>query len=711
MANYLLEIGTEELPAAYLKELQDRLVELAGKALQEANLDFGKLRGFSTPRRLVLFVDKLADRQHETEKKVKGPPKKTSFSPDGKALPSAVGFAAKHNIPVESLTTEKMGDTEYLVALVKSGGQPAREVLAQLIPNIVTSLSGERMMRWGEGDLKFMRPIRWFVSLLDSQIVPFEINGVKASRSSQGHRTLSPGAVEIDSANNYLDRMQKANVSVDPEHRRALIKEQLITIAGEVSGTPRQTRETLLDEVANITEWPCAIVGSFAKEYLDLPEFLIETVMVHHQRYFPVEEKLSPEQIKAGKKAKLLPYFVAISNNTLPSARGKIKLGNERVLKARLADGRFFYFDDQKTPLKDRIAHLSQLTFQHGLGSYQDKISRLTAAGNALSKSLKLDAKTTTDLERALSLAKVDLVTNLVKELPELEGHVGSWYAANQGESDEIAAAIASHYSPRFIEDPPPKDYLGQIVSLLDKLDNIIGAFMLGRKPSGSSDPYALRRQAQGIIEICLGAKSNFDLPAITSQLASSLKVAGDNGKVSSQSIALEVQDFLLQRLKTKFLESGYKKEIVEAVLAAKEPLASLPDAHERCKALAAFVASETGLEIVRVGVRVANIVADEAREPFEEAQISESVEANLLKGFKQVFSNHSQPDFYLQDQYCTYLTSFRPMVPLIDQFFDAVMINDPDPVKRKTRRGLLGCIDERFKLVADFSKLKPLLN
>jgi glycyl-tRNA synthetase beta chain len=708
MSNYLLEIGTEELPANFLQEAEANLKEAIATSLAAEELDYKELITYSTPRRVAVLVKGVPESQRTVEKKQKGPPTDRSFDAHGAPLPAALGFAQRNGVTVDQLVREKMGEIEYLVANLTITGKPASEVLAQIAPKAIKSLGGERMMRWGSGDLKFSRPIRWIVSLLDDQVVPFQLEALTADRISHGHRVLSKGPVKIAHADQYKAALLEAGVTVDRAERRSLIEKLVQEAALTVSGQPRKMNESLLEEVVNLTESPCAVVGGFAKEYLELPEKLIETIMVHHQRYFPIESRQQGQN-------KLLPHFVTIANNTIASAHEKIRQGNERVLKARLADGRFFYFDDQKTPLAQRGEALAQLTFQEGLGSYRDKIERLNRAATVCAKQLQLSDTETKQLGRAIELCKADLVANLVRELPELQGFVGSWYAEREKEAPPIVAAIASHYSPRSTDDELPPDRLGKIVAVLDKFDTLAGGFLMGRKPSGSSDPYALRRQAQGLVDICTESTSDlqFNLSILTDQFLKVLSEKVTKPKLSLEAARLEIVEFLLQRLKGKLLEEGYMREIVEAVTASRDSLANLADTRERCRALSKFTNSELGSVVLRAGVRVANIVADEkgSAPGLENVQLSEAPEVALLSGFKTAVVEKwtTMPEVLSGGQYIAYLESFHPIAPLIDDFFDKLMVNDPDPVKRTNRRSLLANINDRLRYVADFSKLKTL--
>jgi glycyl-tRNA synthetase beta chain len=709
MPNYLLEIGSEELPANFLIGAEEDLKSALENLLIGENLSFEQVITYSTPRRLAIYVKGLPASQATIEKKVKGPPVKSSFDAAGKPLPAASGFAAKNQLKVEELANETVNGVEHLIANVTVHGLPTKAVLVDLVPKAIRKLSGERMMRWGSGDLKFSRPIRWIVSLLDGETVAFRLENLSAGNTSYGHRVLSAGEIKIQNADQYAEALKAAGVIVNREERRNLIRMMVTEAAASVHGVARKTNDELLEEVINIVESPCAVVGDFAKEYLELPAALIETVMVHHQRYFPVEKNAAGN----GHDPELLPHFITIANNTLPQAKQQIKLGNERVLKARLADGRFFYFDDQKTPLSKRAEQLGQLTFQEGLGSYQDKVERLKSAASKAAPTLKLSKEESEHLIQALTLSKADLVTNLVRELPELQGHVGSWYAKKEGQAPEVVNAIASHYAPRSADDSVPKDKIGQIVSLMDRIDTLAGGFMMGRKPSGSSDPYALRRQAQGLIDICLATSTTFapDLSELIDEIASHLHRSVAKPKLNLADTKSELSDFLLQRLKTRLDEKGYSREIVEAVTSSRNALSDIRDTEERCKALANFIATNSGSEVLRAGIRVANIIGGE--EPscaIEQLKLSEPIELKLLTDFSELAGKQAvleKTDIRWKEQsYKDYLESFLPIVPSVDNFFEKLMVNDPDPAKRENRRGLLANINQRLRFVADFSKL-----
>ncbi len=711
MPTYLLEIGTEELPADHVPEAQERLKTLLSDFLNQANVPFDEIVTMGTPRRLACIVKGLSPVQTTIRKKVKGPKVQNSFDDQGKALPPAVGFAQKQGVAVEQLLREEIGGVEILVADVTIEGRPSTEVLQDVVPKAIAGLSGERLMRWGNYDLKFSRPIRWLVSLLDSDELPISMDVIKSGRESFGNRVLSPGKLSIDTPENYVQRLREAKVLVDPHERRNVIEKQVIEAASAVSGQPRKLKGALLDEVVNILEWPHAVVGEFGHEYLVLPETLIETIMVHHQRYFPVEKS------DGGNGHKLLPYFIAVANNDRIEATAKIKQGNERVIKARLADGRFFYFDDQKTKLSHRKSALEQLTFQEWLGSYAKKTDRMTKAARAMSDSLKLEAKYSVCLERTLELCKLDLVTNLVRELPELQGYVGSWYAAQEGEPPEVVAAITSHYAPRSQDDSIPADVTGRFAAVIDKLDNLTGLFALGRRPSGSSDPYAFRRNAQGLVDILSDGLPDYavNVSSLISILMDEIKPLLEKKRgFDADKTTLDLTEFLLQRVRLKLQDRGFKREVIDAVCSGMNVLSNLPDALIRCGCFESLLREDPQLAFIRGGVRVGNILANDSPAIVNADLLENEYEKRLWENFnREVVSPHggklSQP--VTSQEYLALMELLKKIVPDINAFFDNVLVNDPDDrAKRNNRHGILRNINDYFAALGDFTKLQPLL-
>ncbi len=709
MPTYLLEIGTEELPADRVTEAQERLKTMTTESLKKANLGFESITCMGTPRRLAMMIHGLSAVQETIKTRVKGPKADQAFDAAGKPTQAAIGFATKNEVPVDQLQREVQNGTEYLIADRVIKGKPAGEVLKEIIPGLVSHLSGERPMRWGDSEMKFSRPIRWMVSLLDKDELQIQVADIKSGRESYGNRVLAPEKVAIGHPEIYVDTLRKARVLVEADERRALIQKQVQEKAASLSGQARRLGGSLLDEVTNILEWPHAIVGEYGDEYLSLPDTLIETVMVHHQRYFPVESSKD--------STKLLPYFITIANNDRKEAEAPIKQGNERVIKARLADGKFFYFDDQKTKLSERAERLENLTFQEGLGSYAKKTERLIKGSQYLTKSLDLDSKTSVCLEKTLSLCKLDLVTNLVRELPELQGYVGSWYAKIEGQPDEVCGAIKDHYAPRFQGDAMPESLLGRLASVVDKVDTLLGLFALGRRPSGSSDPYALRRQAQGIVDILMDGLSDYRINVVELMdlLMAEIEPLLTKKKDFQRAKALlDLSDFLMLRVRLKLQENGVRRETIEAVCSSNDILTDIQNAVLRCHCLDNLIASDSSFALIRAGVRVCNILQDDSPSAVDPALFDTDYEKNLWDAFNNEVKA-KWPDSKFNQKlhaadYDELVNLLTTLAAPIDRFFEKTMVNDPDKKKRDNRHGLLKTINRYFAALGNFKSFLPLL-
>ena len=727
MSGFLLEIGTEELPASFIVDAQRNLCDGFADLLKSNSIAFSSVRGLSTPRRLAVLVTDISLTQSTTTRRVKGPPVASSFEDNGSPKPAAKGFAAKHNMTVDQLEHETIADVAYLVAQVVSTGKPVAYVLQTELPKLISRLSGERMMRWASSDFKFSRPIRWVVALLDKEVVSFVVNDVRAGRQSYGHRILHPEPISINEPDTYAEQLLAAFVQVDPLLRRKKIEDEVTVVATALHGRPRRLSGALLDEVVNITEWPTAVSGDFAKEYLDLPDALIETVMVHHQKYFPVEELSASETRQdLDSSNRLLPHFITISNNDRTEARPYIKQGNERVLKARLADGRFFYFDDQKTKLSDRKEVVSQLTFQEGLGSYGDKVTRTMRVAEAMKGRWQLAAEISIPLERTLELCKSDLVTNLVRELPELQGHVGSWYAKQEGQPIEVVRAIASHYAPRFTEDDIPPDLVGQLASVIDKADTLVGLFLLGKKPTGSSDPYALRRQAQGLVDVLIDGVHN--TPVDVTELLEQVLIQFDSLKMKMKSpvpadkVLEDLNEFLLQRIKNKMANLSSRREVIDAAVGAGA-LHFLSVIKPRISAIEDLLKTENGINLTRAGVRIGNILKGSLSEELEPSLFSDDAEKALWEAYCNAFPHIDKAKTassfgaegdalkaLARNNLTDIVDRLQPLVDPINQFFVDVMVNDVDLKKRANRHALLHHVYSHFALLADFTKLQSVI-
>ena len=543
MPAFLLEVGTEELPASFLSDALTQWRSRIPQALSAQSLNSEAVEVYGTPRRLAVLIQGLPSQQPDREEDVKGPPAQTAFQ-DGKPKPAAVGFAKKQGVDVSALeirTTDK-GDFIFVRKVIP--GRPVAEILTELVREWIWGLEGKRLMRWGDGDARFSRPIRWLVALLDDAVLPIElVNGsetIKSDRLSHGHRVLYPKTVTIPQATDYLTALRSAYVVVNPDERATTIQQQIQESVQEVDGYA-EIYPGLLAEVTNLVEWPTAVVGKFESEFLNLPTEVITTVMVSHQRYFPV--------FTAANTKELLPYFVTISNGD-PAKSDIIAVGNARVIRARLADGQFFYKADLAKPLDSFLPQLAKVTFQEDLGSLLDKVGRIEKNTELIIAQLKVHLNSHDFLDllatapRAAKLCKADLVSQMVYEFPELQGVMGQKYAAASGESELVATAILEHYLPKGADDVLPQTLGGQVVGLADRLDTLVSIFSLGMIPTGSSDPFALRRAANAVVNVTWSANLRVNLQQLLEQ------IAGDNTQ-----LLLALQDFFLQRVRTLLQE------------------------------------------------------------------------------------------------------------------------------------------------------------
>ncbi|HEY9828629.1 MAG TPA: glycine--tRNA ligase subunit beta, partial [Stenomitos sp.] len=505
MATFLLEVGTEELPAQFvssaLQQWRSRIpADLSANLLEPERIEY-----FGTPRRLAVLIHGLSEQQPQKTEDLKGPSAQAAFK-DGQPTQAAIGFARKQGVEVADFEIRPTEKGEFVFVCKVTEGRKTPEVLTELIPQWIFGLEGKRFMRWADGDLRFSRPIRWLVSLWDDAVLPIEIVNaevtVKSDRQSWGHRVLHPDPVTIPSAAVYAATLEAAFVQVDPAQREKNIVTQVQAVAQKKKGVA-EIPEDLLSEVVFLVEWPTAVAGSFDAEFLQLPSEVATTEMVSHQRYFPIRDPKKTEQ--------LLPYFITVSNGD-PAKSEIIAAGNERVIRARLSDGQFFFKADQAIPLADYLPKLETVTFQADLGSMRAKVERIRANAKLIAAQLQLDGAIADKVDRAAELCKADLVTQMVGEFPELQGIMGEKYALASKESTSVATAIAEHYLPRSADDVLPRTPIGQIVAISDRLDTLVCIFGLGLLPSGSSDPFALRRAANAIVKIIWSAPLSLNL-------------------------------------------------------------------------------------------------------------------------------------------------------------------------------------------------------
>jgi glycyl-tRNA synthetase beta chain len=716
MADFLLEIGTDEIPARMLtsawQELSKRVVELL---LRESLFDLEKtlaeiapestgvgFRTCATPRRLAVVVPGVAATQPDVIEQITGPATKVAYK-DGQPTPAAHAFAKKAGVDVSQLQTVTTPKGEYLTASVTNKGKPAAQVLAELLPKEIASIYWPKNMYWRAGKPeRFVRPVRWIVALLDGEIIPLEFAGIKAGNRSRGHRILGPAQVSIGESSKYVESMQGAHVAALSADREYKIRKALDAATRTVLGARWREDAELLKTVVNLTEWPSAILGSFDKEYLSLPEEVLVTVMRDHQKYFAVEDA-------AGK---LAPHFLAVLN-TDGDPDGLIRHGNERVLRARFNDARFFWDTDQKTPLVNRVEMLKAVTFQKDLGSYAAKAERMAAlAGNlcaALAKNgLKVDANS---VEQAARLAKTDLTAELVKEFTELQGIVGGLYAKAQGLPENVATAIYDQYKPESTEDSAPRMLEGAVLSIVDKADSIAGMFALGLVPSGSKDPFALRRQANGIVKTIVEHKLPLNLAQILADAREGYKGSEAEKKftLSGEAYVQAVRGFFRERLEFYLRDVlGLAYDVVNATLAAGAD--DVVDAVARAEAVAKVRPSADFESISVAFKRMKNILrqATETKkkisEPFNPSALREEEEKKLADAVPGVAKKVKE--LSSRREYEPALLEISRLRPAIDAFFDKVMVMVEDENLRAQRLGLLQTLVNEFSSIADFSEI-----
>ncbi len=687
-ATLLLEIGTEELPAADLDSALAQLKELAPKMLDEVRLDHGDVKVLGTPRRLAVLVSGLAPRQPDRESVVKGPPAARAFDSLGVPTPAAEGFARSKGVPVSALEKRNLDGGEYVVAIVRETGKPAPEVLSELLPKLIAAIKFDKSMRWRAGDATlFSRPIRWMVALLDESVIPFAYAGVQSGPACRGLRPLGSPEIAIAGADDYLGVMAKAKIEVDPEKRRAAILKQARKLARQAGG--RLADEGVLAEVANLVERPTAFLGSFDEAHLALPRDVLIAVMKKHQRYFPIE-----------KDGKLLPHFVAVRNGDSRHL-DLVREGNEHVIRARFADADFFVREDVKRKLEDFRPRLATLTFQKQLGSMLDKAERIEKLTAETARRLSLDEAETRAALRAAHLCKADLTTKMVVEMTALQGVMGREYALRSGEAPEVALAIREHYLPAGAGDALPESKAGIAVGLADRLDSLAGLFAAGLAPTGSADPFGLRRAALAVTQILAEKGIDFDLRIAVDTALDDLPATARPPAGSEQRSRLisGLLAFVAGRLRGQLLDAGYRYDSVEAVLAEQghNPYRALVGVRQ----LSEWIKRGGWPQILAAYSRCVRITRDQKQ------TYSNSADKFIEPAERELFAAYQQASVKSVSSVDDFLNALLPMIPAISRFFDDVLVMTEDQSLRENRLGLLQRISEMAKGVADFSKLE----
>jgi glycyl-tRNA synthetase len=680
----LVEIGTEELPPADLDAALAQLRERIPALLDELHLAHGPIHVWGTPRRLVVWVEDLAGRQPDRDLVVKGPPANRAFDAEGRPTAAAEGFARSKGVPVETLTVAEMDGGRYVVAHVRESGRPAVEVLAEVLPKVIADLRFERSMRWNSSGVAFSRPIRWLAALFGETVIPFTYAGLVSGRVTRGLRFAEPATFTLSHPRDHRIFLERQGVIVDPEQRKARIAEQARALIAEVGGDPEHLDEAVLNEVTHLVEAPTALRGSFDPDYLRLPEEVLVSVMKKHQRYFPVYTR----------EGRLLPYFIAVRNGGREGL-DVVTDGNEQVIRARFADAAYFIREDLKHPLEYYLPRLSTLTFQAKLGSMLDKTQRIEALVEHLIPMVGLESADAAAVRRAAHLCKADLVTHMVVEMTSLQGVMGRYYALQSGEPPAVAEAIFEAYLPRFAGDRYPETPAGLVLGLADRLDTLMGLFAVGLAPTGTKDPFALRRAALGLVQNLIHWNLDFDLRQGLEAAAHGLPVA-----VSAEAKA-ECLDFIIGRLQSELLEQGYRYDVVAAVLAAQghNPAAAARAVRE----LAQWVNRPDWSTILPAYARCVRITRDQReRYAIDPERFVEPAEKHLLSALLQAEVTSRRPGS-VED----FFKVFLPMIPVINRFFEEVLVMAEDPTLRANRLGLLQRIVALADGVADFSKLE----
>jgi glycyl-tRNA synthetase beta chain len=685
MPDLLLEIGTEEMPARFLGPAAQQLREAIADVLATERLPVASLRTWATPRRLAVLAVGIPGRQPDSDREVRGPAGGAAYGDDGRPTRAASGFARSVGVPVESLERRRTDGGEYVFARVHVPGKPAADVLAARLPGVIAGLSFPKTMRWSGHELRFGRPIRWITALLDDNVVPFEIAGVRSGRSTRGHRTLSPGPHVVERAEAYQRTLEHCFVIADADSRAERIRRDAQALAGEVGGTA-EVSQPLLEEVAFLVERPTAFIGRFDPSYLGLPAEVLVTVMQRHQRYFPVRSA----------DGSLLPHFVAVRDGDELDI-DTVREGNEWVLGARLADARFFYDEDRKARLESRLGKLADLVFHQDLGSMYEKTERVAAVASWLAGRTSVDPEHRHYLERAARLCKADLTTHVVGEFPELQGVIGGIYARLDREASPVAQAIAEHYRPRGADDEPPDNLLGALLGVADRADTLAGLVGAGFAPTGSSDPYGLRRAASGLLDILARWNLRISIYDVLRQASS--------GYSAAERLAAGVEQFMWDRLVGWLRERGHPHDTVEAVVS--ETVTGNDDVVEvtlRASALDRFRATPSFLRAYEAFDRASRILGPDSPQPGGPLRAEHPAEHALLEAIQAVLpAEHALVAEGRHDEALTELVRFREPVAAL---FDAVLINDPNPDVRGARHALLAEVVRTCRLVADFGRL-----
>jgi glycyl-tRNA synthetase beta chain len=687
MNRFLLEIGSEEIPAGYIQPALSALTTIIEKKLSDFRIEHAQARTYGTPRRLTIIIDDVAGRQLPLVIEIFGPPEAIGFDANGQPTVPARKFAEKNAVPVDQIKVKDTGKGRYLYAVKTEPGDATIKILSKILPDIILSIPFPKTMRWSDQRFQFARPIHSICALLGSKVIPFQLGNIQSNRYTFGHRFLSQGKIKLSLADEYLDALSSEYVLADIQQRREVLCQKMLS-AVETAGGKILPDEGLVDIVVNLVEFPVPVVGSFDRKFLEIPGEILITAMREHQKYFAVVDSNN----------KLMPYFVAV-NNTKARDMKLVASGHERVLRARLTDAQFFYQADSSIPLDEMAGKLQSVMFQAELGSVYDKTLRIEKLAAKLSELLNLDGSEKSRISRAAILCKSDLVSHVVGEFPKLQGIMGRIYASNVSEPAEVSAAIEEHYRPTYSGGPLPDTLEGAVVSIADKLDSICGFFSIGLIPTGASDPHALRRQGIGIIQISLDKNFAFPLRELIESSASMF-----SGK---ESLCDDVLDFLKGRMSHLLEESGISKDMVAAILSV--PVKNVVDVWKRAHAIQQLKALPDFEILATAFKRVVNIIRKSDAEDIgargvDETLFAHPTESALFEKFKMI--SRTVVELIDRGDINRSFAEIATLRPSVDLFFDDVMVMDENLNLRKNRLALLLEISKLFEMLADFSKI-----
>lgn len=682
--NVLLEIGLEEIPARFLKPSLEDMKNYIEKELKEQRIAFENVITNGTPRRLLIEIKGLSEKQENLDEVNIGPSKNVAFDAIGQPTKACLGFAKSQNVEVSDLDIIDTGKGEYIAVKKFLEGQKTESLLPKILKSLILNLSFPKSMKWGTKKFKFVRPLRWILALVDSQVIPFEVEGIKSSNITRGHRFFGQPEFSVESIEDYYKKVKENFVIINIEERKASIVKQIEDRCVK-SNEKVHIEEWLLDEVTNLVEYPYPLVGSFNTEFLEVPQEVLIISMQVHQRYFPILDE----------NGKLLPKFVVVRNGIEESEH--VVRGNETVIGARLSDARFFYNEDLKKDMEEFVESLKTVVFQKDLGTIYAKVERSKTLAEYLIKELKSDKLDS--VLRTVHLAKADLMSNMIgeKEFTKLQGFMGHQYAMVAGEDKNVALGIEEHYLPRFQGDSLPTTFEGAIAGIVDKVDTLVGCFGIGMKPSGSKDPYALRRATLGIVNVLLNSKISISIKGL---IENSLDIYESHGilKTSKVEVFDDIYEFFKQRIINVFTDKGYKKDIVNAVVNVN--FDNLVELEHKVQTLEKVSIEPEFNEIINLLKRIENIIKDSKTSEINKELLKDEAEIALVN-FAEEFNLKAQTELS-NNNYEKYFKDILSGKTIINNFFESVMVMDKDEMIKNNRIAILKSLDNAFKQVAD---------